>query len=116
MSGVEQSLEAGKPLKPAWFHVLLALGDGEGHGFAIRERVEARTGGRMKLWPATLYGTIRQLTERSLIEALEGDEDPDGDGRRRYYRLTVSGRQALQVEADRLESLARDARAAGAGA
>jgi DNA-binding PadR family transcriptional regulator len=102
------------PLKAQWFHVLLALGAGEAHGFGIRERVEERTGGKMKLWPATLYGTIRQLTERSLIEALEGDDDPDDDGRRRYYRLTAFGRQVLQAEADRLESLVRDARAARA--
>lgn len=115
MVGRDRNIEALLPLKQPWFHVLLALGDGDAHGFAIRERVEVRTGGRLKLWPATLYGTIRQLGERGLIEALEGDEDPDGDGRRRYYRLTASGREALQAEADRLESLARDARAAGAG-
>jgi DNA-binding PadR family transcriptional regulator len=95
--------------------VLLALGAGDAHGFAIRERVEERTGGKLKLWPATLYGTIRQLTEHELIEALEGDDDPDDDGRRRYYRLTSYGRQALRAEADRLEGLAQAARAAGAG-
>jgi DNA-binding PadR family transcriptional regulator len=103
------------PLKPQWFHVLLALGAGEAHGFGIRERVEERTGGKLKLWPATLYGTIRQLTEHELIEALEGEDDPDEDGRRRYYRLTAFGRRVLRAEADRLEGLVRDARAVGAG-
>jgi DNA-binding PadR family transcriptional regulator len=104
------------PLKPQWFHVLLALGAGDAHGFGIRERVEDRTDGRLRLWPATLYGTIRALTEHELIQALEGEDDPDEDGRRRYYRLTAYGRQVLRAEADRLEALVREARAAGAGA
>lgn len=108
----DETIDRMLPLKPQWFHVLLALGGGEAHGFAIRERVEARTAGRMKLWPATLYGTIRQLTEEGLIEALAGADGPDDDGRRRYYRLTRLGERVLQAEADRLESLVRDARAA----
>jgi DNA-binding PadR family transcriptional regulator len=98
------------PLKPAWFHILLALKEGEAHGFAIRERVEVRTEGKVRLWPATLYGAIRRMTGEGLIEALEGDEDPDDDARRRYYRLTDAGREVLLAEADRLESLVRDAR------
>lgn len=98
------------PLKPAWFHILLALKEGEAHGFAVRERVETRTGGAVRLWPATLYGAIRQLAEKGLIEALEGQEDPDDDARRRYYRLTERGREVLLAEADRLESLIRDVR------
>lgn len=100
------------PLKPAWFHILLALKEGEAHGFAVRDRVESRTGGKVRLWPATLYGAIRQLAEEGLIEALEGQEDPDDDARRRYYRLTDRGREVLLAEADRLESLVRDARSA----
>lgn len=98
------------PLKPVWFHILLALKEGAGHGFAIRERAEARTDGQVRLWPATLYGAIRQLTDRGLIEALEAGDGPDDDARRRYYRLTDLGREVLLAEADRLESLVRDAR------
>ena len=98
------------PLKPAWFHILLALKESDAHGFAIRERAEARTSGKVRLWPATLYGAIRQLTDKGLIEALEGGEEPDDDARRRYYRLTQLGREVLLAEADRLESLVRDAR------
>jgi DNA-binding PadR family transcriptional regulator len=56
------------------------------------------------------------LTEHELIQALEGEDDPDEDGRRRYYRLTAYGRQVLRAEADRLEALVREARAARAGA
>lgn len=104
------------PLKPAWFHILLALKEGDAHGFAIRERVEARTSGKVRLWPATLYGAIRQLSAEGLIEALAGEEDPDDDARRRYYRLTQAGRAVLLAEADRLEALVREARSVRAAA
>jgi DNA-binding PadR family transcriptional regulator len=104
------------PLKPSWFHILLALKEGEAHGFVIRERVEARTEGRVRLWPATLYGAVHQLSGEGLIEALEGEADPDDDARRRYYRLTSLGREVLLAEADRLESLVRDARSVKAEA
>ena len=71
------------PLKPAWFHILLALADDAQHGYAIRSLVEERTEGRVKLWPATLYGSIRELSEEGLIEALDEAEDPDDDARQR---------------------------------
>lgn len=103
------------PLKAQWFHVLLALAEGGAHGYAIRERVEERTGGKVRLWPATLYGTIHRLTDGGLIEPLEGAEDPDDDQRRRYYRLTPFGREVLLAEADRLEQLVREARTVRAG-
>lgn len=102
------------PLKPAWFHILLALADGAQHGFAIREIVESRTSGEIKLWPATLYGSMREMTEAGLIEPLEGEDDPDGDKRRRYYRLTGRGREVLRDEADRLQALVDAARASRA--
>ena len=98
------------PLKTSWFHILLALADGAQHGFAIREAVETRTEGAVRLWPATLYGAIRDLVEGGAIEALEGDDDPDDDQRRRYYRLTQAGRDLLKAEADRLQSLVDAAR------
>jgi DNA-binding PadR family transcriptional regulator len=104
------------PLKTAWFHILLALADGARHGFAIRERVEERTDGGVKLWPATLYGSIRDLVDQGAIEALEGDEDPDDDQRRRYYRLTAAGRELLKAEADRLQALVDAARGSSAPA
>lgn len=97
-------------LKPAWFHILLALSNDAQHGFAIREIVEERTDGAIRLWPATLYGSIRDLSEVGLIEPLVGEDDPDDDQRRRYYRLTTRGRDALRAEADRLAGLAEEAR------
>lgn len=101
----------GVALKTAWFHILLALGDEPQHGYAIRKLVRERTEGAVKLYPATLYGSIRDMSERGLIEALDGDEDPDDDQRRRYYRLTDAGRDALRAEVGRLQSLLDQARA-----
>lgn len=101
-------------LKQAWFHILLALADGAQHGYAIRAAVQMRTDGAVKLYPATLYGSIRELSERGLIEALEGADDPDDDQRRRYYRLTHLGEGALRSEVDRLQGLLDHARASEA--
>lgn len=101
-------------MKTAWFHILLALADGAQHGFAIRQSVEARTEGGVKLYPATLYGSLRALSEAGLIEALEGEDDPDDDQRRRYYDLTPAGREALRDEVARLQQLVDEARASQA--
>jgi DNA-binding PadR family transcriptional regulator len=102
------------PLKTTWFHILLALADDPGHGYAIRERVDARTDGAVTLWPATLYGSLRDLEELGAIEALEGDDDPDEDQRRRYHRLTDLGRAILRAETKRLQSLVDAARSSRA--
>jgi DNA-binding PadR family transcriptional regulator len=101
------------PLKPNWFHVLLSLAGGEQHGYGIMQEVLERTGGKVHLWPATLYGTLKRLIEEDLIE--ESDERPAremDDARRRYYRLTKLGRRVLAAEGERLESLVRALREA----
>lgn len=102
------------PLKTAWFHILLALADGPAHGYAIREHVDARTGGAVTLWPATLYGSLADLEELGAIEPLVGEDDPDDDRRRRYHQLTGMGRALLRAEARRLEALVDAARASPA--
>ena len=99
------------PLSPAVFHVLLALADGERHGYAIMQEVAESTGGRIKMGPGTLYGTIKRLLEARMIE--ESDERPDpelDDERRRYYRLTGLGEQAVRAEALRYAEMAEVAR------
>jgi DNA-binding PadR family transcriptional regulator len=96
------------PLKPHWFHVLLSLADQEQHGYGIMQEVLDRTAGKVRLWPATLYGTLKRLIDQELIE--ESDERPApelDDARRRYYRLTKLGRQVLAAESERLEDLVR---------
>ena len=97
-------------MKRHWFHILVALADEARHGYAIREHVRERTDGAVELYPATLYGSIRDLAARGLIEALEGEDDPDDDQRRRYYRLTQAGREALRAEIARLQAILDDAR------
>jgi len=96
------------PLKPPWFHILLSLAGQEQHGYGIMQEVLDRTGGKVRLWPATLYGTLKRLIEAELIE--ESDDRPAphlDDERRRYYRLTRLGCRVLSAESQRLEELVR---------
>jgi DNA-binding PadR family transcriptional regulator len=107
-----QTVESYLPLKSNWFHVLLSLADQELHGYGIMQEVLQRTGGKVRLWPATLYGTLKLLIEEDLIE--ESDKRPaaeEDDERRRYYRLTKLGRRVLAAESERLEDLVRIIRA-----
>jgi len=103
-----QKPEAFLPLKTNWFHILLSLaGDGQ-HGYGIMQEVLERTGGKVHLWPATLYGTLKRLIEAGLIEE-SGDRPSaeEDDARRRYYRLTRLGRRVLDAECERLQDLVR---------
>jgi len=96
------------PLKPHWFHVLLSLDGQEQHGYGIMQEVLERTSGKVRLWPATLYGTLKRLMDEDLIEESASRPAPeDDDARRRYYRLTKLGRRVLAAESGRLEDLVR---------
>ena len=96
------------PLKPHWFHVLLSLDGQEQHGYGIMQEVLERTGGKVRLWPATLYGTLKRLMDADLIEESTARPAPEeDDARRRYYRLTRPGRRVLAAESERLEDLVR---------
>jgi DNA-binding PadR family transcriptional regulator len=95
------------PLTPAVFNILLALADGEKHGYAIMLEVEANTQGSVKMGPGTLYGSIKRMLEAGLIT--ESDERPDpelDDQRRRYYTLSGLGKRVMQAEAQRLRDQA----------
>ena len=98
------------PLKPAPFHILLTLADGPRHGYAIRSEVEERTNGEVRLWPATLYGTVRQLPDTGWISESAGDAGEGDDARRRYYELTGLGQRVLKAEVERLNALVDFAR------
>ena len=100
----------GDPLDPKTFHILLSLAAQQRHGYAIRQEVEQRTRGAVRLWPATLYGILAELAERGLIEETGGSGGVDDDARRRYYLLTPAGRAALAGETARLDHLVRLAR------
>ena len=96
------------------FEILVALADRDRHGYSILQDISARTGGKVRLSPSTLYSAIRRLLEDGLIEELEERPDPaHDDERRRYYRLTSRGRDIAMSEARRLERLLADARATG---
>jgi DNA-binding PadR family transcriptional regulator len=100
------------PLTPTVLHILLALADGEKHGYAIMHEVAERTAGTMRLGPGTLYGSIaRMLTDGLIAEVHDHAAASHGEERRRYYRLTSFGHRVLQAEAQRLEDLVRMAHA-----
>lgn len=86
--------------------MLLALGEGERHGYALKREILQRTGGKLNLGSGALYGSINKMLEQGLIE--ESEERPDAhldDERRRYYRITAYGRKVAQAEAARMREL-----------
>jgi DNA-binding PadR family transcriptional regulator len=102
-------------LTPAVFHMLLALAGGERHGYGILKEVLRQTDGAVRLGPGTIYGTIQRLMEAGWVEESDGPANAV-DERRRHYRLTRSGRHALETEVQRMEGLVRAARAQRVGA
>lgn len=102
MSTIESPL-CSEPLTPAVLHILMALADGERHGYGIMQAVASQSDGVVKMGPGTLYGTIKRMLALHLIE--EADERADanhGDERRRYYRLTGLGQRTFRAEIQRL--------------
>ena len=100
------------PLAPAFLHILIALGEGERHGYSIMQDVAERTGGKGRMSPGTLYGSIKRMLEEGLIDELTTGA-AGADERRRFYRITRFGRRVAQAEADRLASLLSQARQSG---
>ena len=99
-------------LKHTTYCVLLALADGELHGYAIMQALAGMTGGRDAILPGTLYAALARMEEEGLIEAREAPaDDPSGGPKRRYYRRTGAGRAAAREESERLRALLDIARA-----
>jgi DNA-binding PadR family transcriptional regulator len=112
------------PLTPVALNILLALADEERHGYGIGVEVRERTGGKMRLGPGTLYGSLKRMVDGGLVEETEESESlsqgqPEGTPRRydaerrRYYRLTGFGERVLAAELERLEGVVRTAQAKG---
>jgi DNA-binding PadR family transcriptional regulator len=102
------------PLPPATFHILIALADGDRHGYGIIQDVVTRTDGELKLSAGTLYRSIQRIVEQGLVIETRDRPKPEfDDERRRYYRLTDFGRQVAKAEARRLSKLIGFARATG---
>lgn len=99
------------PLRSNWFHILLALAEGDRHGSAIARDVLEQTDDGVRLWPATLYRTLDDMVAAGLIRELTGGEHPEGESaRRRFYQITGNGRRALAAAAERMAGLAGAAR------
>ena len=102
------------PLPPMTFHILLALSEGERHGYAIIQDVASRTDGAVKISAGTLYRSVQRMQEQGLIEESRRRPAPDEDDeRRRYYGLTEFGTAVARAEARRLTQLVKLARASG---
>ena len=100
------------PLPPAQLHILLALADGEKHGYAVMSEVEQITNGEVSMGPGTLYGAIKRMLNAGLIEESDNRPDPEmDDERRRYYRTSGFGARVLTAELSRLDQLIRAAQA-----
>jgi DNA-binding PadR family transcriptional regulator len=114
MASDESDLRKRLPLSPAAFSILLALKDGDKHGYAILREVSLSSNGALKLLPGTLYNLLKRMLEDGWIEEL--DERPDpllDDQRRRYYRLTAIGERVAGLEAERLAGWVRRAQEHG---
>ena len=98
------------PLSNLWFHILLALGAGDAHGYAIGKEVEARSGGKLNPTTGGLYQALRRLEEEGLVAPAEGNGEHT-DKRRRTFQLTELGREVIALEAARLDGLVEAARA-----
>jgi DNA-binding PadR family transcriptional regulator len=96
-------------LSTAALHVLLALGDGPRHGYAIMQTVATESGGTVELGPTTLYRTLRTLHDAGLVSEVPPD-DPGGDTRRRYYHITEAGQHAADAQLRRLQAIIDTAR------
>jgi DNA-binding PadR family transcriptional regulator len=110
MKTIDIDPEERLPLTPAVFHILLALTDGERHGYAIMQEVAETTDRQVNMGPGTLYGTIKRMLEAGLIEESDRRSEARDDERRRYYRLTGVGQRVAEAEARRYNEMAKLAR------
>ena len=110
-----RSIDRLLPLKPKVLQILLAVADGPRHGYSIMQEVLERTDGQVRLWPAALYGLLRELEKRDFIaESKTRPSADEDDERRRYFALTPHGRRVLDAEVRRLEAIVNHARSSRA--
>jgi|SRR3954468_15667665 DNA-binding PadR family transcriptional regulator len=113
MTQLDIDVERLLPLPAAILHILISLGDGEKHGYAVMQDVSERTGGKVRMSPGTLYGSIRKMLDDGVIEECFHRGVKADDERRRYYRVTKFGRAVAAAEAARLAALLHHARLTG---
>lgn len=112
MEGFAEQVSAYLPLSRASFHILLALADGEKHGYGIMQEIKQISEDTLRIGPGTLYSTLKKLTTSGLIEETSPplENEQLNSSRRRYYRLSNLGRTVISTEARRLEQLVLIAR------
>jgi DNA-binding PadR family transcriptional regulator len=93
------------PFKPAALHILLALLDGDSHGYGIMQSVRARSGGQIALGTGSFYRHLAKLIDAGFVTEIDTRRPPDDPRRGVHYRLTPRGRQALAAEKRRLADL-----------
>lgn len=114
MAEEQDSVEAMLPLQSSTFYILMALGDGERHGYAIIQEIAERTAGAVRLSAGTLYRSIQRMLEQGLIvESRKRPAPEEDDERRRYYAITPFGSAVARAELGRLSSLLKLGRAKG---
>lgn len=94
-----------EPLKPAVFHILLALAAGDRHGYAIMQAVRDQSGGRVPLQTGSFYRHLSRLIDRGLVVEAPTPRQVEDSRRGTHYRLTPRGRQALELERQHLALL-----------
>jgi DNA-binding PadR family transcriptional regulator len=95
-----------QPLTPAVFHILLALSNGERHGYGIMKQVEADSQGKVTMGPGTLYGSLKRMLDAGLLRESDKRVDPEMDDERRiYYQITGIGVKALEAELERYQRI-----------
>jgi DNA-binding PadR family transcriptional regulator len=100
------------PLTPLTMALLLALAEGDAHGYALMQGVKQRTSGRLSPGTGSLYAALDRLMDDGLIEEARGRPGPEEDQRRRYFRITKAGRRLARAEAERMLEVVEDARRA----
>ena len=114
MTFTPDEVDALLPPPPATFHILIALADGDRHGYAIIQDIATRTSGAVRLSAGTLYRSVQRMLEQGVIlETAERPAPAEDDERRRYYRLTEFGGAVARAEARRLTALVKLAHASG---
>ena len=94
------------PLTPAVFHILLALSNGERHGYGIMKQVESDSQGNVSMGPGTLYGSLKRMLDSGLVMESDKRVDPQMDDERRiYYQITGVGTKALAAELERYKRI-----------
>ena len=88
-------------------YLVLALLDGENHGYALMRLVDEQSQGAVHMGPGTLYGTLNRLLADGLIVETTDDSDRSSNERRRYYRLTQNGERVARSELERLRTIVR---------